>query len=367
MTWQIALSIFAGVVFAAVLAYNAWTLRKNAPPKPLGSKSGRNTGAGAVGGAMQEPALEQEQGVSEATESLADDVVESVDASTEATTTPEPKHNRWKIDERLDAVVEMPLPQTMATEKILAHAPDTNKRIGTKPYALEALNVHTQVWEYPQPGQRYVQLRMGVQMLNRSGPITDLEYSEFANTVQAWGEDLDILVDAPDMRDVVHTAREMDGVCSAYDVQLSMYVVPDVASWTVAFVQEQAEAIGFAKGRLPGQMQLLSSSAAEPILLLEFDSSAAVEDEEGQAVVEEVQLSFDVPCVAEQLRPYLALREASQILAERLQGKVVDNQGSQLDAEALESIGKELQKRYQELSGMGLKAGSLLCQRVFSS
>lgn len=380
MTWQLALSILAILIFVAVIAYNAWVLRKNTPQQPLraGGKNEPGLEAKAEDAATAaaerasataaEDAQEQGTGASIDTEEFVD-----IEAETEAVGEifgVRPRHNRWKLDGRLDALVTMVLPQATVSEKILAQAPDTSRRAGTKPQILEALNMHTDVWEYPQPGQQYSQVRMGVQMLNRHGPITDMEYSEFARSVQAFGDRLDVLVDLPDMRDVVHTAREMDAVSGKYDVQLKMHIVPDSVSWTAGYVQEQAVEVGFSKTNVPGSMLLLSEGTpAETVLRLEFDAAAAVAEEEGEneAVIDGVELCLDVACVRQELRPYEALCQAADILSQRLQGKITDTQGEPLDPEQVQAIGKELRERYRELSRSGLTAGSALCLRMYAS
>lgn len=368
MTWQVALSILAGLIFVAVIAYNAWVLRKNTPKPPLraskknepelsGGKSStfENKGTGASIDTSDFVDMEFDSSLSAAAE-------QGLGAS---------KHNEWKLDERLDAIVTMALPQASTPERILAHAPDTSKRVGTKPQILEALNVHTDVWEYPQPGQQYIQVRLGVQMLNRHGAITDLEYSEFANSAQLFGDQLDVLVDIPDMRDVVQTAREIDAVSSQYDVQLKLHIVPETATWTAGFVEEQAADVGFVKTNLAGSMRLLSAGEpVETVLRLEFDSAAAVaaeSEEDTEVAVDEVQLCLDVPCVRQELQPYEALSQAATILAQRLQGKVTDTQGASLDEEQVKAIGKQLRERYRELATAGLTAGSPLCMRMYAN
>lgn len=389
MTWQVALGILAALIFIAVIAYNAWVLRKNTPPQPLraarknepGLEAGAEAKAGETGASVAEPPAvapllpddeDQGTGASIDTEAFID--IEAETAAVGAIFDTGPRHNDWKIDERLDAVVTMVLPQATVSEKILAHAPDTSRRVGTKPQILEALNMHTDIWEYPQPGQQYSQVRMAVQMLNRHGAITDLEYSEFASSAQAFGDKLDVLVDLPDMRNVVHAAREMDAISGKYDVQLKMHIVPGAVSWTAGYVEEQAAEVGFAKTNVPGSMLLVSDGKpAETVLRLEFDTAAAVAEEEDEGgddartVIEDVELCLDVACVRQELRPYDALCQAAEILAQRLQGNITDAQGESLDAEQVETIGRELRDRYRELSQAGLTAGSPLCLRMYAS
>lgn len=400
MTWQAGLSILAALIFVAVIIYNAWVLRKNTSQQPL--RAGRKNEPGLekrgeekaaavtpAEGALVPPAPketastaeDQGTGASIDTEAFVD--IEAETAAVGEIFSAGPRHNQWKLDERLDALVTMVLPQATISEKILAHAPDTSRRVGTKPQMLEALNMHTDIWEYPQPGQQYSQVRMGVQMLNRHGPITDMEYSEFAGSVQTFGDRLDVLVDLPDMRDVVQTAREMDAVSGKYDVQLKMHIVPDTVSWTAGYVEEQAAEIGFIKTNVPGSMLLISDgSPAETVLRLEFDTAAAVAEESAEAgavagedadaedtstVIEGVELCLDVACVRQELKPYDALCQASDILAQRLQGRITDTRGEPLESEQVDIIGKELRERYRELSQSGLTAGSPLCLRMYAS
>ncbi|WP_442975535.1 hypothetical protein, partial [Salmonella enterica] len=93
------------------------------------------------------------------------------------------------------------------------------------PLLVEGLNAESGEWETPTTGQRYGEFQAGVQLANRSGPLNEIEYSEFVQKVQAFAEPIGALPDFPDMLDAVGRARELDAFASQHDAQLAMRLV----------------------------------------------------------------------------------------------------------------------------------------------
>jgi hypothetical protein len=63
-------------------------------------------------------------------------------------------------------------------------------------------------------------LQAGVQLANRTGPLNEIEYSEFVMKAQAFADALGGTPDFPDMLQEVARARELDQFASQHDAQL---------------------------------------------------------------------------------------------------------------------------------------------------
>ena len=90
---------------------------------------------------------------------------------------------------------------------MLAHTPST-RRAGSKPFLLEGLNAESGEWEPVAAGQRYSELQAGVQLANRSGGLNEIEYSEFAQTMQTFADNAGAMIELPDMLEVTARAPE---------------------------------------------------------------------------------------------------------------------------------------------------------------
>ena len=117
-----------------------------------------------------------------------------------------------RIDALIDAIVPLTLESPASGEFLLSHAP-ASRRAGSKAFYIEGLDSETGAWEPLQPGHRYGELQAGVQLASRSGPLNEIEYSEFVQKLQAFADAVNALPEVPDMLDVVARARELDALC----------------------------------------------------------------------------------------------------------------------------------------------------------
>ena len=66
----------------------------------------------------------------------------------------------------------------------------------SKPLLIEGLDSESGTWETPGHGRRYTEFQAGVQMANRSGPLNEIEYSEFVSRSQQSRWDLSGLLNS---------------------------------------------------------------------------------------------------------------------------------------------------------------------------
>ena len=222
-------------------------------------------------------------------------------------------------------------------------------------------------WETPHGGQRYATFQAGVQLANRSGPLNDIEYSEFVMKTQAFCDAINGAPDFPEMREEVARARELDQFAGDHDAQLGFVVRACNAAWSPGYVQQNAARLGFVAGAIPGRMVLPASVAGlPPVLGLSFDTQAAMADDPAQSAIRELAISLDVVQVDRAERAFERMREAALSLADSMDGVVTDDNGLPLPAEAMDVIGEELEHLYDTLDQRDISAGSALARRLFS-
>lgn len=342
---QIGLAIAGGVVLAAVVAHSAWTSRRNAPrqAQPEPSVDG-------VTPPDQEPTLSE------------------IDLDTPAFSLPQPPR-RPVMDSLIDVIATVALDPSVPAvsgEAALAAMPAT-RRAGTKPFSIEGYNLHSQVWEAPMPGQRYGGFQAGVQLANRSGALNEIEYSEFVVKTQAFADAINATPEFPEMLDEVARARELDQFASAHDAQLGFTIRARNASWSPGYIQQNAARLGFVPGVLPGRMVLpASQEGLPPVLVLGFDSQAALADDPAQSAIRDISLHLDVAQVDRAEHAFERMRESAAALAQAMEGVVTDDNGQPLPAQTMDVIGTELQTLYDTLEQRDLAAGSPLARRLFS-
>jgi len=277
-----------------------------------------------------------------------------------------PPRRELRLDALIDVIVPLALEHPLIGEAALAHAPPT-RRAGSKPFYIEGLDVHTGLWEPLALGQRYSELQAGVQLVNRAGPLNEIEYSEFVQKIEAFAEAVHARADAPDMLDVVARARELDSLASPLDAQLSIRLRSNGVAWSVSYLAQVATRVGFVPGVLPGRWVLPAAEDGEPpLLVLSLDAQAALADDPQAAAVRECTLVMDVPQTPEAAAPFPALHRMITRLAEELDATAIDDLGEPISLPAFQAIGEELVKLYQGLEALDLAAGTPAARRLFS-
>jgi len=340
---QISLLAIGGFTLLAVVIYNQWTARKNAPRQ-----------------ADFEPSSELQDHLSIDPQGPIEPVMVDDLASFPA---PEKKPT---IDALIDAIAPIELESLVSGDAVLAAMPHT-RRVGTKPFSVEALNETTGEWETPHAGRRYSAVQAAVQLANRVGPINEIEFSEFVVKAQAVADDLNGETNFPDMLEEVARGRELDQFASAHDAQLSFTVCAKASAWSPGYIHQHAARLGFVAGVIPGRMVLPASvQGAAPILSLVFDTQAAMADDPALSAIREFTMSLDVPQISRTDGPFRLLRDASNMLSQAMDGVVTDGGGRILNDAQLDSIAQDLEQLYDAFDSRELSAGSPQARRLFS-
>jgi hypothetical protein len=336
--FTVGLAILGGLVLAALVAWNAWTTRRNTPRQPDAVAVTERT----------EPA--------ERAEPVFDAMAPP----------PALLEKKPGLDALIDVLAPIALESAISGEAALAALPPT-RRAGSKPFAVEGLNEATQQWETPQPGQRYAAFQAGVQLANRTGALNEIEYSEFVMKAQAFADAVSGEPDFPDMLEEVGRARELDQFASEHDAQLSVTLRAKTAAWSPGYVQQNAARLGFVPGAIPGRLVLPADTPGAPAVLgLSFDSQAAMADDPSQSALRAVTLSLDVPQVDRSEQPFVRMRDTAIALAASMEGIITDDNGDVIRVEGLDVIGADLEHLYDTLDTRDLSAGSPLARRLFS-
>jgi hypothetical protein len=165
----------------------------------------------------------------------------------------------------------------------------------------------------------------GLQLVSRAGVVSDAELIEFRSEVETLAARLGAAVSAPEMRQALEAARELDRACADSDIQVALHVI--------------GQGVSAELGEQPFQV---------------------VRREDGLTLV------LDVALTAELGRSYEAMARAGRSLAAAPGARLVDDRGETLDERALAAIGAQLEAVRQVLAARGIETGSPLALRLFS-
>ncbi len=341
--FTVGLAILGALVLAAVVGWNAWTTRKLAPRRAeLADRVEPGEAATREEAEPREPVFD--------------------DGDVAPLPMPERKPG---LDALIDAIAPVAVDSPVAGEAALAAMPAT-RRAGSKPFAIEGLNEATQQWETPQAGQRYTAFQAGVQLANRTGALNEIEFSEFVVKAQAFADAVNGAPEFPEMLHEVARARELDQFAGGHDAQLGFTLRARQAAWSPGFLHQHAARFGFVTGAIPGRMVLPATQPGHPpLLVLAFDSQAAMAEDPEQTAIREATLSLDVPQVPRSEQPFVRMRDAALGLSTSLDGTITDDNGREIQPEALDVVGADLEMLYDTLESRDLAAGSPQARRLF--
>jgi FtsZ-interacting cell division protein ZipA len=268
------------------------------------------------------------------------------------------------VDRRIDCIVPIRLGAPVAGERVIPFA-QRLRRAGSKPVHIEGKPEGGDGWELLQSGVRYEELRAAAQLANRNGPLNELEFSEFVTGVQQFADALDAAPEFPDMMETVAMARELDGFAAQCDAQLSINVMSDGAPWSANYVQAVAAQDGLLLSR-DGTRFVKLDAKQSPVFMLQFGDTNFLRDDLTYKGGELITLILDVPVADEDILPFRLMCDYAKSLAERIGGRVVDDQRRPLPESVLQSIDKQLMTLYAKLEQAGIPAGSPATRRLFS-
>jgi hypothetical protein len=167
-------------------------------------------------------------------------------------------------------------------------------------------------------------LQAALQMVSRSGVISEADLLEFRSQVETIAAAHGASVSAPEMRQALEAAHELDRACADVDIQIALHVVgvPEVAAKDQSF-------------------QITPRPDGITLLL-------------------------DVPRTADLARSYDAMVRTARQLAASHGGRLVDDNNNSLDERALAAIGVEVEAVRGRLAEMKIEPGGPLALRLFS-
>ncbi|MGH8746188.1 MAG: cell division protein ZipA C-terminal FtsZ-binding domain-containing protein [Burkholderiales bacterium] len=216
-------------------------------------------------------------------------------------------------------------------------------------------------WKRVSPGDAipYVAFQIALQLVSRAGVVSEGELIEFRSEVENLAATLGASTVAPEMKQTMDRARELDQFCADADIQILLNLVPAAGSvFLEAKLESTIAAAGF--GRLADGRHVLRDTHGR--ILYAVSAFGGDRDRE----ISKLAFSLDVPRTPEVRKVYESMARFARQLATGLGGILIDDNGRPLDEQSLAAIGVELDTVSQALEARGLPTGEPLALRLFS-
>ena len=262
-------------------------------------------------------------------------------------------------DHRLDYVIGLSAPQPMSAATFLEYWKPLEHRFGKRILAAGGDGVGP--WKRIVHGEPavYSAFQTALQLVSRAGVVNEAELIEFRSEVENLAAAQGASAVAPEMKQAMDRARELDQFCGDADIQIVLNLVPPPGSTLPAAKLKSAITAAGLGRELDGQYALRDANGC---VLYSLSLAGHANDAE----VTKLGFSLDVPRAPEVRRTYESMVRFARQLAAGVGGSLVDDNGRPLDAQALATIGSELDAVRQALEARGVAPGGSLALRLFS-
>ncbi|MEK0429169.1 MAG: hypothetical protein RL001_1696 [Pseudomonadota bacterium] len=262
----------------------------------------------------------------------------------------------FPLDTFIDCVIPLTLGMPLRGEKITT-AFHKLRLVGNK--HVEVIGeTETGDWEKVAVAGIYHALQVGVQLANRHGPLSELEYSELVTGLNQLSDELDATPELPEMSEVMTLAKRLYQLIHEFDVQLSINVRTKEGPWSMATIRPALQRQGL-ELRPDGRMVMQDGEGSVLYWVL---TNANPADDTSSLMT----LLLPVATVAPERDGFKSMTAFARSLANRLSGTVVDDAGHPLSDESLAAIAQQIRSFYGAMEQTGISPGSPRAQRLFA-
>lgn len=270
------------------------------------------------------------------------------------------------LDPRLEFVVTMELVEPVSSFQILHSQRPALHRLN-KPVHWVGFNEKKREWQRLTPDAELElrRLRVGLQLVNRLGPVAEGDLVIFTNAMQALADELMAVADMPPSN-VLDQAAEIDRFCAAVDLEIGLNLVSRSSAFPGTKIRALSEAAGMVLGA-DGLFTRYDDAGRAQFSLQNFESTPFSPDALRNLTTHGLTFLLDVPRVDHGERVFMQMTEVAKRFADTLQGALVDDNRQPLSDSQLDHIRREfIGKPQATMASFGLAAGSPQALRLFS-
>jgi hypothetical protein len=235
-----------------------------------------------------------------------------------------------------------------------------------KPVHWEAQAESRDVWEPISPAGRYRAVRAGLQLANRSGPVSEEDLLAFCASVQELALALAMEVELPDPAQALARAQALDRFAAEVDLQIGLSVIGSEShTFPGGKIRGLAEASGLALGR-DGRFHRHGDDGVELFSLANLEPMPFHPETIRTLHTRGITALFDVPRVPPSDAAFRRFVDFAHQLEQALGGVLVDDNRKPLGQAALEAISRQLREIHRRMEEQGIPAGSQAALRLFS-
>lgn len=266
----------------------------------------------------------------------------------------------------IDYVAAFEAVEPAPARQILASQRDALARI-RKPVHWIGYNERSREWEtvVDDGESEYRRIRVGLQLVDRRGPLDDGDLSNFNIAMHDLGDELMAIAELPPRQAALTTAAQLDEFCASVDIQIGINVISGGQVFLGTKLRALAESAGMV---IDSEGRFVRCDDEGQVLYVLINQEASGFSVESMKTMSTHGVTFllDVPCVAHGERVFNQMVDLARRFADVLHGVLVDDNRRPLSEAALEPIRRQVGQYQAMMAVRNLPAGGPLAQRMFS-
>ena len=211
----------------------------------------------------------------------------------------------------------------------------------------------------------YTSLRACLQLVDRSGPVSEVDLSKFCDMVRNFSDSINADADTPDIGKAYSQAVLLDQFCAEVDVMIGINVISkDGGAFTGTKIRSLAEASGF-KLEGGGVFNFREENEDTTFTLQNYEPTPFMPDNMRTLTTNGVTFLFDVPRIKNGERVFDQMTRLSEVFATTLGGIMVDDNRVPLNESGLERIKHKVSAIQAVMKLRGFPTGDEIALRLF--
>ena len=213
------------------------------------------------------------------------------------------------------------------------------------------------------PRRSWRELRAGLQLASRSGPVAEDEIERFNATIADFAGSLGAVSQREAPATAAARARDLDRFCAEADVEVAVNVI---GQFGATFTASRVKALALEQGiseTASGDLVSFATDGSVEFVIRNFDDPAHKAQPNHYSGL---TFALDLPHVEDPGAVLADMVRVAEAFAQKLPGQVVDDNRRPLTATGLASLRRMLEKVVADMEAHGVPAGSELARRLFA-
>jgi pyruvate/2-oxoglutarate dehydrogenase complex dihydrolipoamide acyltransferase (E2) component len=213
------------------------------------------------------------------------------------------------------------------------------------------------------PRKGWRELRVGLQLASRKGPVGEPELERFNQSIADFAEGVNAVSQREAPAAAAERAKELDRFCADADIEVAVNVIGQFgATFAMPRVKQLALDHGFSETGA-GELVRFGPDGTPEIVIRRFGDAPGKANAPYTAGL---TFALDVPHVADAPTMLAEMTRLADAFAKALGGQVVDDNRKPLTEAGFASIRRSLERVFHDMEANGIPAGSPLARRLFS-